>query len=128
MKKEIRYENHEKVKLLEDYEQLLFKIREYLSSRAIIALGNTYTEKELEEEKDLMLNTLEEFKGLVNKHNCDLNKEFCNGALKAIENTKSKLAESQDTALSLINHALALTVQLDYLMLDFRDKFYDNLK
>lgn len=128
MKKDIRYVNHEKVKLVIDYDKFLFEIREYLSGRAIIALGNTYTEKEIKEELDLMLKTIQKFEDFVNKHICDLNKEFCSSALIAVKDTRAKLHKKQDSALNLINYVLGLSIQLDFLMLEFRDKFYDNLQ
>lgn len=128
MEKELRFVNHEKVILVQEYRELLSEIKEYLAGRYIIALDQVNTVEKIDEEKELMFSVINRFEVLIDKHNCDLNKDFYNKAKVAIKDTKSKLLNKQDSTVNVINYVSGLVIQFEHLMLEFRDKIYDNLK
>jgi hypothetical protein len=127
MSSELKYINHEKVLLLQEYEQTVSDNREVLFNRAMIALSNK-VQIDLEEEVKLMTKVIDNYEQLFKKHDCDLNNEFCKEALNEIKITKKRMSDKFDNPLNMINHVLAMTVNIDHLSLKFRDKFYDNLK
>ena len=129
MEKEIRYVNHEKVMLLQEYEKVLAENREFLLGRSLVAFNLIkIEEKKIEEERELMLDVITNFENLFDKHLCKLNNDFWVKAKLVLDETKIKLSEKWDSVASMINLVLGSTIQIDWLSLDFRNNFYKNLK